>query len=41
MLNPFLTGSTPGNEGIPLKIKKSKMAAQHIADFSSELCINT
>jgi hypothetical protein len=33
MLNPFLTGSTLANKGIPLEIKKSKMVALCIADF--------
>jgi hypothetical protein len=33
MLNPFLTGSTLANQGIPLKIQKFKMAALRIADF--------
>ncbi len=33
MLNPFLTGSTLANKGIPLKIKKPKMAALRIANF--------
>jgi hypothetical protein len=39
MLNPFLIGSTLANQEIPIKIKKSKMAAPSIADFdiSSEL----
>jgi len=32
-LNSFLTGSTLANQGIPLKMKKSKMAALRIADF--------
>ena len=33
MLNPFLTGSTLANQGIPLKIKKFKMAAVRVAHF--------
>ena len=43
MLNPFPTGTvtTLANQGIPLKIKKSKVAALRIGDFDilSELLI--
>jgi hypothetical protein len=33
MLNPFLTVSTLANQGVPFKIKKSKMVTLCIADF--------
>ena len=33
MLNSFLTGSMFANQGIPLKIKKTNMAALCITDF--------